>query len=155
MRTPPTTRDWFALPVRARTGWVLLLGSMTALHAVTLDLYLPAFAQQRVDLDVSPGMVQLTLTGTLVGIAIGQLVAGPVSDALLRDGPDGTVLGLASWHTFASNTDPAPGIPLFMVADFHDTYSCDAAGSWRIAERVITPVFRNDVLAPHTPGASQ
>ncbi|PZS33720.1 MAG: hypothetical protein DLM59_06060 [Pseudonocardiales bacterium] len=78
-----------------------------------------------------------------------------LGNLLLRDGTDGTVLGLSSWHTFASNTDPAPGVPLFMVADFHDTYARDTTGSWRIAERIITPVFREDALAPRTPGASR
>lgn len=78
-----------------------------------------------------------------------------LGNLLLRDGPHATVLGRSSWHTFAANTDPAPGgVPLFMVADFHDIYARDAHGSWRITERVIAPVFRDDALAPpRTPGA--
>lgn len=77
-----------------------------------------------------------------------------LGNLLLRTGPHATVLGRSSWHTFASNTDPAPGVPLFMVADFHDIYARDAHGSWRMAERVIVPVFREDALAPPpAPGA--
>jgi len=83
-----------------------------------------------------------------------RIIRHGLGNLLLRDGPDRTVLGLSSWNTFANNTNPAPVIPLFMVADFHDTYAHNPAGSWRIAERIITPVFRDDALAPRTPGAS-
>lgn len=83
----PPTRDWFALPLGARAGWVVPLGSTTALHALTLDLYLPAFPQLRTDLGTSARLVRLTLTGTLVGLALGQLLVGPLSDALGRRVP--------------------------------------------------------------------
>lgn len=66
----------------------------------------------------------------------------------LREGPDGTVLGRGSWHTFASNVWPVDDVPLFMVADFADRYAPDHHGQWRIAERLITPVFRKETLAP-------
>jgi hypothetical protein len=66
----------------------------------------------------------------------------------LREGPAGTVLGRGSWHTFASNVWPVNDVPLFMVADFSDRYTLDGHRQWRIAERIITPVFRNDTLAP-------
>jgi SnoaL-like protein len=59
-----------------------------------------------------------------------------------------TVLGRSSWHTFASNVWPVDGVPLYMVADFSDVYAVDDLGQWRIAERIITPVFRQDRLAP-------
>ena len=65
----------------------------------------------------------------------------------LSDGPGDTVLGRSSWHTFAGN-GPVVGVPLFMVADFDDIYARDERRRWRIAERVITPVFRDHTRAP-------
>ena len=78
-----------------------------------------------------------------------------LGNLLLSSRADGTVIGRSSWHTFASNALPAGGVPLFMVADFHDTYTRDPHGSWRITERIILPVFRDDTLAPPTPGAAR
>jgi hypothetical protein len=71
-----------------------------------------------------------------------------LGNLLLESSDDGTVTGRSSWHTFASNQDPPlPGVHLFMVADFADVYRRTPEG-WRIAERIITPVFRDPSLAP-------
>lgn len=66
---------------------VLVLGTLTALGPLTIDLYLPAFPAIAGDLDATESLVQLTLTGTLLGFAIGQLVLGPLSDAIGRRRP--------------------------------------------------------------------
>ncbi|MER5582359.1 MFS transporter [Streptomyces asoensis] len=66
---------------------VLVLGSLTALGPLTVDLYLPALPEVRADLYVSPAVTQLTLTAFMIGIALGQLVIGPLSDALGRRRP--------------------------------------------------------------------
>lgn len=66
---------------------VLLLGALTALSPLTIDLYLPAFPSIAEDLRAGESTVQLTLTGTLIGVAVGQLVVGPLSDALGRRRP--------------------------------------------------------------------
>jgi len=66
---------------------VLLLGVLVALGPFTIDMYLPALPVIAPDLGSTPAAVQLTLTGTLVGVAVGQLVIGPLSDALGRRRP--------------------------------------------------------------------
>ncbi len=95
----PTTRDFTALQASQRVRWVVLLGALTAIGAFSVDMYLPAFPQLRTDLATTAAMVQLTLTGTLVGTAIGQLLVGPMSDALGRRSP--LLVGLAV-HLLAS-----------------------------------------------------
>ncbi|MDX3113350.1 multidrug effflux MFS transporter [Streptomyces scabiei] len=70
-----------------RLPLVLVLGSLTALGPLTIDLYLPALPRVSADLHVSQAVTQLTLTAFMVGIALGQLVIGPLSDALGRRGP--------------------------------------------------------------------
>ena len=66
---------------------VLILGSLTALGPLTIDLYLPALPQVSEDLHVSQAVTQLTLTAFMIGIALGQLVIGPLSDTLGRRRP--------------------------------------------------------------------
>lgn len=70
-----------------RLRLILLLGSLIALGPLTIDMYLPALPAITGDLAASPAAVQLTLTGTLLGLALGQLLIGPLSDTLGRRGP--------------------------------------------------------------------
>lgn len=63
---------------------ITVLGLMVALGPLTIDMYLPALPGIAEDLSVSSAVVQLTLTGTLAGLAFGQLVIGPLSDSLGR-----------------------------------------------------------------------
>ncbi len=66
---------------------VLMLGAFVALGPLTIDLYLPGLPNIEADLGTTASAVQLTLTGTLIGLAIGQLVVGPLSDAWGRRRP--------------------------------------------------------------------
>jgi DHA1 family bicyclomycin/chloramphenicol resistance-like MFS transporter len=72
---------------RIGTPQILFLGIVTAVLPLTVDLYLPAMPQMGEDLDVSVPVIQLSLTVTLVGVAVGQLVFGPLSDRLGRRPP--------------------------------------------------------------------
>lgn len=78
----------------------------------------------------------------------GRTTRHGLGNLLLTPADGGRVRGLGSWHTFARNGNPEPGVPLFMVADFDDVYTRGDDGRWRIAARHITPVFRDDDLAP-------
>jgi MFS transporter, DHA1 family, multidrug resistance protein len=66
---------------------IIVLGVMVALGPLTIDMYLPALPKIADDLSVSSSVVQLTLTGTLAGLALGQLIVGPLSDSLGRRRP--------------------------------------------------------------------
>ena len=84
---------------RRHAQLIIVLGSLIALGPLTIDMYLPAFPQLADDLNASAASVQLTLTGMLGGLAFGQLVIGPLSDAFGRRKPliTGLVVhGLAS-----------------------------------------------------------
>ena len=59
----------------------VLLGGFTAFGPLSMDLYLPAFPLLADDLGASQAAVQLTLTADVIGIVIGQLILGPMSDA--------------------------------------------------------------------------
>ncbi|PTL74879.1 Bcr/CflA family drug resistance efflux transporter [Rathayibacter caricis DSM 15933] len=73
-----------ALTARQRLVYIIVLGALTALGPFTIDLYLPAFPVLQSELNVSEAAVQLTLTGTTLGFALGQLIVGPWSDAVGR-----------------------------------------------------------------------
>ncbi|RKS09467.1 DHA1 family bicyclomycin/chloramphenicol resistance-like MFS transporter [Nocardiopsis sp. Huas11] len=72
---------------RARLGLALLLGLLSVLGPVSIDMYLPGLPAIADDLDASASVVQLSLTACMVGLAAGQVVVGPLSDARGRRGP--------------------------------------------------------------------
>ncbi|RBY76674.1 Bcr/CflA family drug resistance efflux transporter [Blastococcus sp. TF02-09] len=84
-------------PSPARTA--LVLGAFVAIGPLTIDMYLPALPTIERELETTSAAVQLTLTGTLIGLALGQLVLGPLSDALGRTRP---LLAGTALHVLAS-----------------------------------------------------
>lgn len=93
--TPPATPAP-TTPGRARIA--LLLGALIALGPLTIDMYLPALPGIATELQTSSSTIQLTLTGTLIGLAFGQLFIGPLADAVGRRKPllAGTALHVVS-----------------------------------------------------------
>lgn len=79
--------DITATTAPSRPRMIVVLGLMVALGALTIDMYLPALPDIAGDLAVSSSVVQLTLTATLAGLAVGQLVVGPLSDSVGRRRP--------------------------------------------------------------------
>jgi len=102
--------------VRSRTParLVVLLGALVALGPLTVDLYLPALPRMTVDLRTTESMLQLTLTASVVGSALGQLVAGPISDAVGRRLP--MLAGLAGYVATSVLCALAPTIEVLIVA---------------------------------------
>jgi DHA1 family bicyclomycin/chloramphenicol resistance-like MFS transporter len=79
--TGTTTEDRLSLPV------LLTLGSLTAVAPLVTDMYLPALPDLARALGTSDELAQLSLSVTLVGLALGQLVIGPLSDRVGRLAP--------------------------------------------------------------------
>ncbi|MFF0426767.1 Bcr/CflA family multidrug efflux MFS transporter [Streptomyces sp. NPDC004520] len=65
----------------------LVLGGLTALPPLSMDMYLPALPEVTGALRAPAATVQLTLTACLAGMALGQLVVGPMSDKWGRRRP--------------------------------------------------------------------
>ena len=68
-------------------GFVTLVGSLTLLPAITTDMYLPSLPDVARDLGTTAAAAQFTITGMLIGGAIGQLIVGPFSDRVGRRRP--------------------------------------------------------------------
>ncbi|GAA1408593.1 multidrug effflux MFS transporter [Oerskovia paurometabola] len=101
MATPPPASSASA-PTRATritVGFVLLLSALTAIGPLTIDLYLSAFPQIVTELGTTESRIQLTLTATLAGLALGQLLIGSLSDAVGRRLP---LLSALSIYVLAS-----------------------------------------------------
>lgn len=74
-------------------GLVILLGALSAFGPFSLDTYLPALPRLREDFGATASLAALTVSACLLGLALGQLLAGPVSDRYGRRRP--LMVGLA------------------------------------------------------------
>lgn len=87
----PSPSPAAAVPLTAarRTGLLVtfVLGGLTALPPLSMDMYLPALPEVTEALRSPAATVQLTLTACLAGMALGQLVIGPMSDKWGRRRP--------------------------------------------------------------------
>ena len=87
-------------------GLTTLLGLLTAFGPVATDMYIPSMPEISRLLDASTSEVQLTLSSYLVGIAIGRVIYGPISDQYGRK----PVLLLAL--VFAAGCTHGGGLPV-------------------------------------------
>ncbi|MFJ9909780.1 MFS transporter [Streptomyces sp. NPDC101152] len=80
-----------------RAQLALILGSLSAFGALTIDMYLPAMPSMAHPLHTNAPPVQMTLTAFVIGLALFQVIVGPLSDAWGRRRPllAGTALYLA------------------------------------------------------------
>ncbi|WP_111858371.1 multidrug effflux MFS transporter [Acinetobacter sp. CFCC 10889] len=69
------------------TGWILLLALFTSLGPLSIDMYLPALPQMAQDFNVSTQQVANSLPAYFFGLAVGQLIYGPISDRIGRKKP--------------------------------------------------------------------
>ncbi|MBT2513185.1 multidrug effflux MFS transporter [Arthrobacter sp. ISL-30] len=135
MNTPPNPGD--ALSRRRKFLYILLLGALTALGPFTVDLYLPAFPALEESFDVTAAAIQLTLTGTTVGFAVGQLVVGPFSDRFGRRGP----LILATTLHIASSLGAALATDITTLSVFRVLMGVGAAGGGVVAMAMVRDLF--------------
>ena len=67
--------------------WIMLLALFTSLGPLSIDMYLPALPQMAEDFQVSTLQIANTLPAYFMGLAIGQLIYGPISDRIGRKKP--------------------------------------------------------------------
>jgi DHA1 family bicyclomycin/chloramphenicol resistance-like MFS transporter len=66
---------------------VLILGVLTAIGPLAIDMYLPALPEIARNLGIEVGVVQLTLSVFMIGMSVGQAFYGPIADRWGRRGP--------------------------------------------------------------------
>jgi DHA1 family bicyclomycin/chloramphenicol resistance-like MFS transporter len=70
-----------------RVRLIVTLASLSAFGPLTTDMYLPSLPQVARGFGIGASQAQLTLTACLTGLAVGQMIAGPLSDTLGRRRP--------------------------------------------------------------------
>lgn len=126
-----------SLTFRRRVVYILILGSLVALGPFTVDLYLPAFPVLQKEFAVTPTVIQLTLTATAIGFAVGQLLVGPWSDRVGRRVP---LIAATSVHILSSLAIVlAPNI--IVLGGFRITQGMGAAASMVVAMAVARDLF--------------
>ena len=100
----------------SRSFLLIFLAVLAAFGPFVTDFYLPTLPEQVHDFDASPATVQLGLSMTMWGLAIGQLFVGPLSDVRGRRGPLLASLLVFTGATFGAAV--APSVELFLVWRF-------------------------------------
>lgn len=95
---------------------IATLALLAAVAPLAIDMYLPAFPDMAIEFDTSASAVQLTLTTFLVGLALGQLVFGPLSDRFGRRPL--LLIGTFACAVFSAAAALAPSIELLAAARF-------------------------------------
>ncbi|MBG0817960.1 multidrug effflux MFS transporter [Planomonospora sp. ID82291] len=96
-----------------RTAMFVLLGALTSVGPLAIDLYLPALPRLAADLGVSASAAQLSLTAFMVGLGAGQVVVGPLSDAHGRRRP--MLVGFAAFCAVSALCAAAPSVEVLVV----------------------------------------
>ncbi|MET0297255.1 MAG: multidrug effflux MFS transporter [Microbacterium sp.] len=126
-----------SIPTSRRVLYIILLGALTALGPFTIDLYLPAFPVLEADFDTTAAAIQLTLTGTMIGFALGQLIVGPLSDKVGRRVP---LLSVTAVHVLASTAAAlAPTLELLSAARV--LQGAGAAAGGVVAAAIVRDLF--------------
>lgn len=95
---------------------VLVLAGLSALVVLTTDVYLPVLPQLGADLGTSDAAAAATLSASLLGVALAQVVVGPISDATGRRRP--LLLGLAAYAVTHLLCALAPNLPVLLGLRF-------------------------------------
>jgi len=94
----------------------LVLGGLSAFAPLSIDMYLPALPHMARDLGAAPSQGALTVAAFFVGLCIGQLIHGPISDRIGRRPP---LLGGIAIYVIASiAAATAQSIEMLIVARF-------------------------------------
>ncbi|TWF79805.1 DHA1 family bicyclomycin/chloramphenicol resistance-like MFS transporter [Pseudonocardia hierapolitana] len=97
-------------------GLAVVLGMLTVFGPISMDLYLPVLPALTLELGSATSTAQLTVTACLLGLGLGQLVAGPLSDRLGRRRP--LLAGVAAYVLTSALCAISPTIETLIVARF-------------------------------------
>lgn len=126
---------------------MLALGALTAFGPISLDVYLPSLPQLGADLDASESLTQFTMSACMIGLALGQLLWGPISDRFGRRMP--LILAISGFAVTSVLCALAPSIEALIAIRIAQGL-CGAAGMV-IARAVVHDVFAGpDAVAAYS-----
>ena len=116
---------------------MVALGALTAFGPISLDVYLPSLPQLGADLGASESLTQFTMSACMIGLALGQLLWGPISDRFGRRLP--LILAISGFVVTSVLCAVAPTIETLIAVRIVQGL-CGAAGMV-IARAVVHDVF--------------
>ncbi|SDD56623.1 MFS transporter, DHA1 family, bicyclomycin/chloramphenicol resistance protein [Paenibacillus sp. UNCCL117] len=127
---------------RSRVRFALLLGAFSALGPFTIDMYLPSFPEIAAEFGTQASLVQLSLTACLLGLAVGQLVMGTLSDVMGRRKP--LLLAMILYAAASLICAIAPSIGFFIAVRFIQGFA--AAAGIVISRAIVRDVYSGHEL---------
>lgn len=124
------------------TFLITLLALICSLGPLATDMYLPAFPEITQYFATTPSMVQLTITTWLIGLAVGQIVAGPLSDIYGRQKP--LILGLIVFTISVIACIISPTVHLFIFARLVGGFA--ASSALVISRAIASDVYSGTML---------
>jgi MFS transporter, DHA1 family, multidrug resistance protein len=122
---------------KKRLQLAILLGSLGILGPFTIDMYLPSFPTIVNEFETTASLVQISLTSCLLGLGLGQLVIGPLSDVQGRRKPLLIFLGLYLLASLICAI--APNIYFFIGARLLQGFA--AAGGLVISRAIVRDLY--------------
>lgn len=122
---------------KERLGLAFLLGMLAILGPLNIDMYLPSFPDIASDLETPASLVQLSLTACLIGLATGQVIIGPISDAEGRRKP--LLISITLFALASLVCAIAPNIATLVAARF--IQGLTASGGVVLSRAVVRDVF--------------
>ncbi|MEU4985681.1 multidrug effflux MFS transporter [Streptomyces sp. NPDC021969] len=144
-QTSQSSRIPHNLPAARRVSLLVtfILGSLTATPPLAMDMYLPALPEVTRSLGAPAATVQLTLTACLAGMALGQIVVGPMSDKWGRRRP--LLAGLAVYVVATALCAVAPNVELLVA--FRLVQGLAGAAGIVIARAVVRDLYDGVAMA--------
>ncbi|MGQ4666142.1 Bcr/CflA family efflux MFS transporter [Metabacillus halosaccharovorans] len=127
---------------KERLALAFLLSSLGILGPLNIDMYLPSFPDIANDLGARASLVQLSLTTCLIGLAVGQVIVGPISDAKGRRKP--LVISLSLFALSSLFCALAPNIIVLVIARF--LQGLTASAGVVLSRAVVRDVFSGKEL---------
>ncbi|PSL44559.1 DHA1 family bicyclomycin/chloramphenicol resistance-like MFS transporter [Salsuginibacillus halophilus] len=127
---------------KQRLGLAVMLSMLAVLGPLNIDMYLPAFPEIAEDLGAEVSIVQASLTACLIGLAAGQLVIGPMSDARGRRKP--LLLFISLFAAASVLCAVAPSIEWLIIGRFIQGFT--AAAGIVLSRAVVRDVFSGKEL---------
>ncbi|UTH13970.1 multidrug effflux MFS transporter [Macrococcus equipercicus] len=120
---------------QSKVQWklVVVLGLLAAFRPLSLDMYLPALPHVVDDYQTTPSSVQLSLTACMIGLAVGQLFIGPLTDIVGRKKP--LLIVLAVYALMSLLSAVAPTINWLILIRFFQGF---AGGAGAVIARAIS-----------------
>ncbi len=128
-----------------RVEFIALLAMSMSLAALGIDLMLPAFEQMRSDLGLEPGATEIagTVTAYFIGLAVGQLLYGPLADRFGRR--PALYLGYVTYGVGALLAAASPTLEILLISRV--LWGLGAAGPAVVTRAVIRDTFEGDQMS--------